>query len=326
MKLENLNSTQIKELQRILGLEITGYYTPLLAAAFKSLQLMLNIYPNGELDDTTNEKIKKRFDVDIIIIREISQDIPQNSKIQHDIAGDIKIPDISTDLSELIKMDIKQYNLPAKEYIATKTKKTMIFLHHTAGWENPYKVVDDWKLDTRGQIGTHYVIGGINFRNHSTQNDGIIVQAVPNDFYAYHLGGKLPSKLTTQSISIEICNFGFLTEKNGKFFNYVGVEVPRQYVITLDKPFRGYKHWHNYTDKQIKSVIELVKKISKDLNINIKTGLPSLCRTNVDVAFELNSSLMQGQANDGVWSHTNVRKDKFDIYPHPVLINELKKL
>ena len=41
-------------------------------------------------------------------------------------------------------------------------------------------------------------------------------------------------------------------------------------------------------------------------------------------AFEFNQLANEG--GQGIWSHTNYRKDKFDIYPYPPLIEMLKSL
>jgi hypothetical protein len=55
---------------------------------------------------------------------------------------------------------IEQHPLPEGEYVKEETAKKWIFIHHTAGRHNPYKVIDQWGRDQRGRIGTHYVIGG----------------------------------------------------------------------------------------------------------------------------------------------------------------------
>jgi hypothetical protein len=35
---------------------------------------------------------------------------------------------------------------------------------------------------------------------------------------------------------------------------------------------------------------------------------------------------LANEGGEGIWSHTNFRKDKFDIYPHPKLIGMLQSL
>jgi flagellar assembly factor FliW len=50
---------------------------------------------------------------------------------------------------------------------------------------------------------------------------------------------------------------------------YVNSEVDPEEVITLDKPFRGFKHWHKYTDAQIDSVVSLLKLWNDKYGIDI---------------------------------------------------------
>ena len=38
-------------------------------------------------------------------------------------------------------------------------------------------------------------------------------------------------------------DFGYLKEKDGKFFNYVNVEVPEEMVCDLGYEFRGFRYW-----------------------------------------------------------------------------------
>jgi len=35
---------------------------------------------------------------------------------------------------------------------------------------------------------------------------------------------------------------------------------------------------------------------------------------------------LANEGGEGIWSHTNFRKDKFDVYPHPKLIEMLQSL
>ncbi len=88
-------------------------------------------------------------------------------------------------------------------------------------------------------------------------------QGFSSKHWAFHLGLKsahfkgLPFiKLDKTSIGIEICNWGYLVEKNGKFLNYVGKEVKD--VCKLDKPYKGFTYFENYTKEQIASTKELL--------------------------------------------------------------------
>lgn len=316
---------RIKELQHLLSIELTGFLDELTKSALKNLQLRYGLFPSGVLDEPTIERIKNRHSIDL-------KSIPENDK--SDISTnyikeeDIVIPNISSDLSELVtSSNIKEYKLSSGQFINSSTKKNLIFIHHTAGNADPYGVIKDWNTDSRGAIGTHYVIGGPNAKTGDSKFDGEIVRAIDDNYYAYHLGGSLPSKLTTESIGIEICNFGYLTEKNGKFYTYVNTEVHPSQVVKLDKPFRGYTAWHKYSDKQIDALINLLKMLAKKHNIDIKKGLAAEFKAkDAFTALGLNQMLMSGSNYVGVWSHTNVRSDKFDIYPYKPLIDKLKNL
>ena len=62
-------------------------------------------------------------------------------------------------------MEIKEHFLSPKQYFAGPTKKEWVFLHHTAGWDNPIQTIDIWNKDTQGQIATEFVLGGPSIKN-----------------------------------------------------------------------------------------------------------------------------------------------------------------
>ena len=117
------------------------------------------------------------------------------------------------------------------------------------------------------------------------------------------------------SIGIEICNWGQLTLKDGKFYNYVNREVPADEVCELATPYKGYKYYHNYTDAQIQSTKELLLLWKEKYNIPLTY--------NEDI-WDITPRALKGEA--GVFTHNSVRKDKVDIYPHPKMIEMLKSL
>jgi hypothetical protein len=121
--------------------------------------------------------------------------------------------------------------------------------------------------------------------------------------------------LDRSSIGIEICNYGPLTQKGGKYYNYVGGEIKKDDVIELDKPYKGYKYWQNYTDAQIESVKELLMHWSTKYGIDLTY--------NEDI-WEVSKRALKGE--EGVFTHNSVRPDKADVYPHPKLIAMLKSL
>lgn len=323
--------TKITHLQKILKLTETGWMDPYTVSGLKNLQLSFGIYPSGVLDDSTITRIKNRLGIDMSKYpdNDNTSDNDNKPKDTHKMNEDIKIPNITTDLREVKNHKIIDYKLRAGEYIHQKTKKNMLFIHHTAGNSNPYACIDDWNRDSRGQIGTHFVIGGINGSNGNTQHDGVILRAIDDDYYAYHLGndkGKyLPPVMTTSSISIELCNFGYLTERNGKFYTYVNSTIDSRYVVKLDKPFRGYTYWHDYSDKQLDALAYLIKYSRDKHGINIFKGIINDIKSGKNLHDTLNT-IINISTVDGMWSHTNVRTEKTDIYPNPKLIKLFKNL
>lgn len=192
-------------------------------------------------------------------------------------------------------------------------KKTQIYLHHTASGPSADSVWNWWKADNV-TVGTCVVI----------DKKGEIVQGFPSKFWAYHLG--LGNKhfgiqdlkyknLDKTSIGIEITNWGQLTLKNGKFYNYLNKEVPASDVCELETPHRGFKYYENYTDAQIESVKKLLLYWSEVYDISVEY--------NEDI-WELSTRALKGE--NGIFTHNSVRTDKVDVYPHPKLIEMLKSL
>lgn len=212
---------------------------------------------------------------------------------------------------------IVQQPLNSGQYYAEEFPKTQIYLHHTAGNSNPYNVITDWNTDDRGAIATCIVIG-------RGEHDGKILQAFSSKHWAHHLGVKqsvfaangVPYKaLDKTSIGIEICNWGQLVERGGKFYNYVNREVPASEVTTLATPFKGYKHYHSYTPAQIEAVKELLQLWKTRYNIPLTY--------NEDI-WQVTKRALRGEP--GVFTHNSVRADKVDVFPQPELIAMLKTL
>lgn len=313
-----MKTFNIKLIQGELGVTETGVWDAATAAAFKNFQMRVGypLKPTGEPDDESIDAFLKRANI------AFTQD-------SDDQVADADIDDISatTDLSEY---PIADHMLPPSEYCNSQvTKYEYIFLHHTSGWHNPTAVVDDWAADSRGRIGTQYVIGGRSISNQTdNHDDGKIIKCIPDGYWAYHLGSTtahgINSYMHKNSIGIEICNFGWLQQKNGKFYTYTNNLVEPAFVTKLDKPFRGYQYWHSYTDKQINALYELLKYLGAKYNINLNNGLKQWINAGTD-AFGYNINATAGKIK-GILSHTNVRKDKTDVYPHPGLIQMLKSL
>jgi peptidoglycan hydrolase-like protein with peptidoglycan-binding domain len=217
-------------------------------------------------------------------------------------------------------LDIKRQHLPRGEFMAGPTKKDWLFLHHTAGWENPYNVISAWARDNRGQIATEFVLGGPKITNNDSRWDGEVVQALPQGGYGWHLGTG-NNVVHRNSIGIEVCNFGWI--RNGK--TYVDTIANPSQIVTLSKPFRGFTQWHKYSDKQIQVLKDLIIHIGNRDNIDVRKGLPELIKSRGVDAFDVVDTTLVGRT-PGLWNHTNVRKDKFDMFPQQELIDMLLSL
>jgi len=216
---------------------------------------------------------------------------------------------------------IKPNYMDQDEYSSKITDKEYLFIHHTAGWNNPYDSIRGWNNDSRGIVGTEFVMGGQNIRNNNDKYDGEVLQAFPEGYYGWHLGKNGNQKMHTNSVGIEICNFGQL--KNGKTWS--GAKAHKDQIVKLDKPFRGFSEFHRYSDDQIKNLEKLIKHISSRDGIDVRKGLPALVKKIGVKAFEFQSDAYYGRVK-GLWTHTNTRKDKFDCFPQPELLDMLVSL
>ena len=232
----------------------------------------------------------------------------------------------STDESERIYttpngLQIQRHYLPKGEYKEGSLKKDYVFLHHTAGWNNPFRTIDHWGRDTRGAIATEFVLGGQSVKGNDDEFDGVMIQAFPEGNYGWHLGKNGNQRMHIHSVGIEVNNFGYI--KNGK--TYAGTSVAEEQIVTLDKPFRGHKTWHRYSDKQIESLRLWILYIAERDNINITKGLVQEVKSKGADGFEFNENAYYGKIK-GMWTHSNTRKDKSDMFPQIELLDMLVSL
>ncbi len=218
-----------------------------------------------------------------------------------------------------LPMNLVQIDFPSTQYVKEEVPKKQIYLHHTAGSPSATNVFKWWASNPE-RVATCVAIAGPG----SLDEDGKIVQGFSSKYWAYHLGVKrsvfdsfgLPFvNLDKLSIGIEICNWGQLSYTNGKYYNYVGGEVPASQVTKLDVPYKRHIYFHSYSDAQIESVKELLL-LWKD-----RYGIP--IPYNEDI-WNVTHRALKGEA--GVFTHNSVRIDKVDVYPHPKLIAMLKSL
>jgi hypothetical protein len=229
----------------------------------------------------------------------------------------------TTDASEKVYttdngLVINRHFLPTGEYKQGPINAEWLFLHHTAGWHNPYKTIDQWASDSRGTVATEFVLGGPSVKGNDDKYDGEMVQAFPEGNYGWHLGKNGSQKMHINSVGIEVCNFGYVI--NGK--TYAGTTVADSQIVELSKEFRGHKLWHRYSDAQIEALHKWILWIAERDNIDVRAGLPALIKEKGADAFEFNEDAYYGRVK-GLWTHTNTRKDKVDMFPQQELLDML---
>jgi N-acetyl-anhydromuramyl-L-alanine amidase AmpD len=205
------------------------------------------------------------------------------------------------------------YHLDPEQYIKQRFNKDKIFIHYTVSGPDARNVIKYWDGNAP-RIATAFVINGRG------NEDGKIYEAHDPDYWSYHLGIKgTKGKLDKNSIGIEICAWGRLDKKGDRYYNAYGSEVPADEVYALDDEWRGRIYYHAYTDKQMEALEALLTWIVKTYKIPVQ-----------DIEFnrewmEYNNDVIKSKL-PGIWTHTNVRKDKQDSYPDQRLFDLLNRI
>jgi|TARA_R110000868_G_scaffold350691_4_gene611995 hypothetical protein len=214
---------------------------------------------------------------------------------------------------------IKHY-MPEDSYFKGPVKKQWLFLHHTAGWENPYQVADMWARDNRGNVATEFILGGKSIKDGSSKFDGELIQCFPEGGYGWHTGTG-NSVMHRNSVGIEVCCMGQIVD--GK--TYVGTKADPSQIVKLAKPFRGFQYWHRYSDLQINTLRNWILFMANKYNIDPRIGLVEWVKAKGADGFDV-LDLAKVDKTPGMYSHTNVMKGKVDMFPQQELIDMLLSL
>ena len=205
------------------------------------------------------------------------------------------------------------HHMEPEQYIKQTFDKDKIFIHYTVSGPDARKVIKYWDGNSP-RIATAFVMSGRG------SEDGRVYEAHSPDFWSYHLGVKgSKGKIDKHSIGIEICAWGRLDRKGEKYYNYYGGEVSKEEVYELEEEWRGKKYYHMPSDKQMESLEKLLLWIVGEYKIPVQN-----INFNRDWA-EYSEKLIK-EKTPGIWTHTNVRKDKQDMYPDHRMFEVLNRV
>jgi len=294
----------VKDIQEVVGVKADGDFGPGTEAAVKKWQAANGLTADGIVGPGTLAKMDL-----------LDTDLTENIKKSPNSLYSNEKYTTSNGL------EVVKYFMPKDEYNAGPIKAEWLFIHHTAGWHNPFNTVKNWDNDTIGKIATEFVLGGPSVKGNDILHDGVMVQAFPEGNWASHLGKNGSQTMHKNSIGVEVCNFGYVVD--GK--TYAGAAVSPSQIVTLAKPFKGHKTWHKYSDKQIEALHKWILWMGEREEIDVRKGLPALIKVKGADAFEFNEDAYYGRIK-GLWTHTNTRKDKFDMFPQQELLDMLTSL
>lgn len=209
-------------------------------------------------------------------------------------------------MNKLETKNIVQVRLKPDQFYAQRYDKKQIVIHHTVSGAKAENVQADWNRTTE-RIGTAFIIDG----------DGDIYQCFSSAEWAHHLGCKTKNNtvLNQQSIGIEICAWGSITKKDGKYFNAYGREVSALEIVKYPTKFRGAEYFHKYSSAQIEALRQLIVYLGEVYKIDLSYK---------EDMWDLSKDALAGKP--GVYTHVSFRKDKSDCHPQTELINMLKSL
>ncbi len=184
------------------------------------------------------------------------------------------------------------------------SKKRKIVIHYTAGQIN-----GDVSTLLKTKISVNFIVSP----------KGTIFMLFNPDYWSYHLGATAlggNTEMSKESIGIEISNYGWLTLQGDTLYTYptkIGETLGNPYCTLADdnlysitKDYRGKKYWCNFTEEQYTSVKNLIQVLTLTYDIPLKF-LPD------ELKLAYTTQVIK---HEGICSHVNFRKDKWDIGPN----------
>ena len=194
-------------------------------------------------------------------------------------------------------------------YYQTKAEKSKICLHFTVG-----VITGDIASLTKenNHMSVPYVVDRL----------GNIYRLFDDSFWSYHLGSAAIGGnqiMSKASIGIEISNYGPLKLKDDKFVDAYGNTYCSDMGYVDAVSYRGYSYYAKMTAKQTDAVAHLLAYISE------KHGIPLEFKDYIGEVFDTPEDAVNFR---GVFCHSNVRSDKFDLPPEMTLqiVDSLKRM
>ena len=216
------------------------------------------------------------------------------------------------------------------QYMSEVVGKIGVCIHHTVSDGDPNRIVNLWNTDSRGRVGTHFVIGR-KMDNGNTDNDGKIIQCMDLETqWAYHVATTRMGFSSSHNdnankyyVGIEMCSWGCLDKRNGKYYILGSdIEIDEEEVEVLDDPWRTYKYWHKYSLNQIHALKKLLQALHGQAGLNLEDR-PYDPPVNWQW-FNLDWEAMALRRK--ITIHSSFEYGKFDAYPSTEMAAMLRSL
>lgn len=150
----------------------------------------------------------------------------------------------------------KDLMLPETNFYSDITKKTRIVIGNIPC--NDLSFFDGWKLRYNGNYKKtcHYTI----------DLDGVVYNHFPLANYSSFIG--VPD-MDKESVTIGLLNLGWIKHNSDKtrWVDWRGCDIDIDPEKLIRKQWREYSYWYPYSNKQISSLIKLMKQVSSTLDI-----------------------------------------------------------
>ncbi len=196
-------------------------------------------------------------------------------------------------------------NFGGNFYPEIHTKRQIVW-HHSAGWDDARAMYDWWRQD-----GVRHVATAIGITD-----NGSIFRGYDEQFWAHHIGMQHWNNLARnqQSVAVEICNWGALTETPEGLKTWAGTIVPKDKAIELN--YKNIKFFEAYTDAEIKALKYWTLLNAMRFNIPLDYREADM--------WLVSQNAINGVA--GIYTHNSFLSWKSDVSPQPKLIDMAKGL